>query len=76
VAKYKVLTDESMIAIIKNNLDNISKYKLGFRKGIIKNRGKYIVKAEYFMDIVGFVLFIRANRLEHTTAKFAVDLYK
>lgn len=70
------MTDQGMIDIIKNNLDNASKYKLGFRKGILKNRGQYRVKAQYYMDLVSFVLFIRASGQEGTTTKFAVELYK
>lgn len=76
MSKYKVLIDDSMIAIIKNNLDTASRYRLGFRKGIFKNTGKYIVKTKYYLDITSFVLFIRANGLEGTTTKFAVELYK
>lgn len=69
----KVLTDEGLIEAIDKHLTLVSKIKVGFWKPFFgKNRGKYVVKRRYYVDLVGFVLFLRMNDWVNSDHKFSV----
>ncbi len=69
----KVLTDNVLIEAIDKHLTFVSKIKVGFWKPFFgKNRGKYVIKREYYVDLVGFVLFLRMNNWIGSDHRFSV----